>query len=66
MGDIIIYALGSIAFIAILALLFSLPTMWLWNWLMPSLFGITKITWLQALGVNFLSGVLFKGGNYKG
>ena len=66
MGDIIIYVLGSIAFIAILALLFSLPTMWLWNWLMPSLFGITKITWLQALGVNFLSGVLFKGGNYKG
>lgn len=66
MGDIIIYALGSIAFIAILALLFSLPTMWLWNWLMPSLFGITKITWLQALCVNFLSGVLFKGGNYKG
>lgn len=65
MGDIIIYVLGSIAFIAILALLFSLPTMWLWNWLMPSLFGITKITWLQALGVNFLSGILFKGGNYK-
>lgn len=52
--------LGGIALIAILAIVFSFPTMWLWNWLMPTLFGLVKITWLQALGLNVLSGILFR------
>lgn len=43
-----------------LSLLFALPTMILWNWLMPSIFGITKIGFWQAWGINFLSGILFK------
>lgn len=52
--------LGGIALIAILAIVFSFPTMWLWNWLMPTLFGLVKINWLQALGLNILSGILFR------
>ena len=52
--------LGGIALIAILAIVFSFPTMWLWNWLMPTLFGLVKINWLQALGLNVLSGILFR------
>jgi len=43
-----------------LALLFAVPTMLLWNWLMPVIFGLTKITFLQALGLNMLCGILFK------
>lgn len=34
-------------------------TMNLWNWLMPALFGWKAITFWQALGVLFLSRVLF-------
>ena len=46
--------------VAVVALVMSLPTMWLWNWLMPVIFHLPKITWVQALGINFLSGILFK------
>ena len=42
------------------ALILALPTMWLWDWLMPQLFGLTEITVWQALGINFLSSILFK------
>jgi len=45
--------------VAIIDLLFSLPLMWLWNWLMPMLFGLKTITWIQALGVMLLSSMLF-------
>lgn len=40
--------------------LFSLPVWLLWNWLMPAIFGLTKITWLQAWGLMLLCGFLFK------
>lgn len=65
MGDFILYLLVTIAYIAVFALIFSLPIMWLWNWLMPVIFGLTKITWLQALGLSVLSGFLVRGSNYK-
>lgn len=64
MGDFIVYLLVTIAYIAAFALIFSLPIMWLWNWLMPVIFGLTKITWFQALGLSVLSGFFFRGG-YK-
>ena len=51
--------------IAMIAVIVSLPTMWLWDWLMPIIFpqgGIVhSITWNQALGINILCGLLFKG-----
>ena len=58
--DKFIVVLGILGFIVFMAFLMSLPTMWLWNWLMPTIFGLTKIGWLQALGLNILSGILFK------
>jgi hypothetical protein len=42
------------------ALLLALPTMWLWNWLMPEIFGLIQISFWQALGLNFLAEILFK------
>jgi type IV secretory pathway VirB2 component (pilin) len=47
----------------LVSLLLGLPLMLLWNWLMPMIFGLTKITFLQAVGLNFLSGILFKSNN---
>ena len=42
------------------ALLLAFPTMVLWNWLMPRIFGLTQIDIFQAIGLNFLSGILLK------
>jgi hypothetical protein len=42
------------------ALLLAFPTYFLWNWLMPDIFGLGRIDVLQALGLNFLSGILLK------
>jgi lipopolysaccharide export LptBFGC system permease protein LptF len=46
-----------------IAVLLALPTMWLWNWLMPQIFQLKEITFWQALGLNLLCGILFKGSN---
>lgn len=42
------------------SILLAFPTMWLWNWLMPDIFGVTKIDLYQAMGINFLTNILFK------
>lgn len=43
------------------SLIFAFPMMWLWNWLMPAIFKLPTITVLQALGLNILASLLFKG-----
>ncbi len=35
--------------------------MWLWNWLIPTLFHGPEIEYLQALGLMLLSRILFRG-----
>lgn len=59
-SKIIGVSVGIIAFVAVVAILFALPTMWLWNWLMPVIFNLPTITIYQALGLNILSGILLK------
>jgi len=56
--------LGSVVIGAGIGLLLTLPTLWLWNWLMPVIFGLPVINFWQALGLNLLSGLLIK--NYSG
>ncbi len=60
MKEIFGLTLIAIVTIAIGALLLALPIMWLWNWLMPLIFGLIKINFWQALGLGLLSGLLFK------
>lgn len=55
--------LGGIVLIIAFALILMLPMMWLWNWLMPVLFGLPKITVLQALEICVLSRMIFGGFN---
>jgi hypothetical protein len=43
-----------------LSALFAFPTMWLWNWLMPDIFGLPMIDFWQALGLGVLSQLLIK------
>ncbi len=49
--------------ILVVALFFALGfvVMALWNWLMPSIFGLHTITYWQAYGLLILSKILFGG-----
>ena len=51
---------GIIA-IAGLGILFGFILMWLWNWLMPELFGLPTLTFWKAVGVFILAKLLFGG-----
>jgi hypothetical protein len=42
------------------SILLAIPTMVLWNYVMPYVFGLVPITLLQAMALNILSGILFK------
>ena len=49
---------------AVFALIGGEIVKWLWNWLMPSLFGLPSLTFWKALGVLALSRILFGGHNF--
>jgi hypothetical protein len=42
--------------------LFGAVTMWLWNWLMPTIFKLPEIGFWQAIGLIVLAHIFFKGG----
>lgn len=44
-----------------LAILFGFIIMWLWNWLMPDIFGLTTLTYWQAVGLFILFKLLLGG-----
>ena len=54
-------ALISIATLLFLSFVLSWPVMMLWNGcLVDAVSGIKEVTWLQAWGLQFLFGILFK------
>lgn len=59
---VVVLGLGVIVVFVLLA---TIPTWLLWNWLMPTIFGLKPITLLQACGLLFLSGFLIKGSYSK-
>lgn len=52
--------LTVIGLLILLVMLLGYPLQFLWNWLMPYLFGLPTITFWQAIGLNFMSTILFK------
>ena len=62
---ILLSSLGVIALVVLLDILMAWPTMLLWNWLMPTIFGVIKITFWQALGINLLTGIFRSSINTK-
>ncbi len=48
-------------FITGLVILFGFVIMWLWNWLMPEIFGLTPLTYWQAVGLFILLKILIGG-----
>jgi hypothetical protein len=53
--------LRFVIFVFLAALLFGFGVMWLWNYLMPGLFGLHTISFWQALAILVLSRILFCG-----
>lgn len=47
------------------AVLIGGPLWLLWNWLMPTIFGLPYITFWQAVGLNILSAILLGKINVK-
>lgn len=59
--EIVGWIVFGIVAITGLAILFGFVIMWLWNWLMPTLFGFTMITYWQAVGLFILLKILLGG-----
>jgi hypothetical protein len=56
-GWIFLGILGAAA----IGVVLGLVVMWLWNWLMPVIFGLPVINYWQAVGIFILCHLLFKG-----
>lgn len=53
--------IGLILVLVLVSFLLAWPVMELWNGcLVPAVEGVNKIEWLQAWGLQFLFGILFK------
>lgn len=61
-----LYTILGIAGAFLLGLLFGNLIMWLWNWLMPSLFGLRTIGFWEGLGLFLLAKILFGFGGSSG
>lgn len=56
---IIFMVLGSLILIFFVAALFAFPVMWIWNYLMPELFGLPSIVFWQAFWMPVLAQLIF-------
>jgi hypothetical protein len=56
----------GVALAALFALLLGVVAQWLWNWLIPDIFGLKQITYWQAFGLLFLGRLLFGGFGHHG
>lgn len=59
------WVIAGLAIATITAFLFGFIVMLLWNWLMPAIFGLVEITYIQAWGLVLLSHILFKSGHSR-
>lgn len=60
-GSVVAIVSGLIMVVLGLSLVFAFPVMWLWNWLMPEIFGLDAVGFWQAWGLLMLSGLMFRG-----
>ncbi|MFD2727196.1 hypothetical protein [Hyunsoonleella rubra] len=60
-GEIVGMVIFGIIAITGLAILFGFVLMWLWNWLMPDIFGLPTLTYWKAVGLFILLKILVGG-----
>ena len=51
--------LVAILLLIVWSLILAWPFQLLWNWLVPNIFGLSKITFLVAFGLKLLLGLIF-------
>jgi hypothetical protein len=61
---IVMMVLGGVALGVLVAFLLGWIVMLLWNWLMPSIFGLPTIGFWKAWGLVILAHILFKAGRH--
>jgi len=52
--------IGGLFVVGLIIFLNAVLVAFLWNWLMPAIFGLKAITYLQAVGITWLAQILFK------
>jgi hypothetical protein len=52
--------MGGLFVVGLIIFLNAVLVAFLWNWLMPAIFGLKTITYLQAVGITWLAQILFK------
>ena len=55
----VMYFLGNLALMCIMCLILAWLIMLLWNWVMPTVFGLPALSYWQAWGLDMLIGLLF-------
>lgn len=60
LSEKIIYLAAGLFVIMLIIFLNAVIVAFLWNWLMPAIFGLKTITYLQAVGITWLAQILFK------
>lgn len=56
----LVLVITFMAIVVLMGLFMAWPVMLLWNWLIPSIFGLKVLTFWEAWGVMMLSSFLFK------
>jgi len=59
MERIIAVVCVSVVVAVVIGILAGMPIFFLWNWLMPEIFDLPSISFLQAIGLSVLSSCLF-------
>lgn len=58
-GIVLAAVAANLVTIVCSAVFCAIPVYFLWNWLMPDLFKLTEITFIQSIGICLLCDVLF-------
>jgi hypothetical protein len=53
--------IAGVVLAGLFALVLGVVVQWLWNWLIPDIFGLHPISYWQAFGLLFLAKLLFGG-----
>lgn len=61
----IVTVVVGISVTVMITAILTIPTWLLWNWLIPQIFGLQKITIFQSLGITLLTSILFKSSSSK-
>jgi len=59
-GNSVVLATVAVVLSIALGVLWALPVMWIWDYIMPQLFDLPEITWFKAWLLYILCNILFK------